>query len=52
LPGRNRHGENASVEIRPTSIVLDLSARGIETLDLEGRIEMFEELQKDKEKAY
>jgi hypothetical protein len=49
---RNLHCENASVEIRAASIVLDLSARGIETLDLEGRIEMLEELQRDKEKAY
>jgi len=49
---RNLHCENASVEIRAASIVLDLAARGIETLDLEGRIEMLELLQKDQDKAY
>lgn len=49
---RNLHCENASAEIRAASIVLDLSARGIETLDLEERIGMLELLQKNKEKAY
>lgn len=49
---KNLASENPSVELRAASIILDMSAKGIETFDLAERLETLEWVQKDKEKIY
>ena len=49
---KNLASENPSVELRAASIILDMSAKGIETFDLSERLESLEWMQKDKEKIY
>jgi len=49
---RNLNCENAGAELRAASIILDLSAKGLEILDLENRIATLELVQRDREKAY
>ncbi len=49
---KNLASENPSVELRAASIILDMSAKGIETFDLVDRLETLEWVQKDKEKIY
>jgi len=46
---RNLYCENPSVEIRCAAIILEQSIKGLETLDIEGRLELLEELQKERE---
>lgn len=46
---RNLDCENPSVEIRSAALILDQAVKGIEVLELEGRIETLEALMKDKE---
>jgi hypothetical protein len=49
---KNLSSENPTVELRAASIILDMSAKGIETFDLTERLESLEWMQKDKEKIY
>jgi hypothetical protein len=46
---RNLTCENPSAEIRSAQIILEQSIKGLETLDLENRLEMLETLVKQKE---
>lgn len=41
---RNLTCENSAAEIRAAQIILEQSIRGLELLDIEGRVEMLEEL--------
>lgn len=47
---RNLSCENPAVEIRAAQIILEQSIKGLETLDVENRLEMLESLVKDMEK--
>lgn len=47
---RNLTCENPAAEIRSAQIILEQSIKGLETLDVENRIEMLEELVKSWEK--
>lgn len=49
---RNLNSENPGVEIRAASMILDLSAKGLEILDLEERLEILEKVQEDREQTY
>lgn len=46
---RNLNCENPAVEIRSASIVLEQSIKGLEILDVDGRLEMLESLVKSQE---
>ena len=45
---RNLNCENPSVEVRCAGIILEQAIKGLEMLDIEGRIEMLEELVREK----
>jgi hypothetical protein len=47
---RNLNCENPGVEIRCAGIILEQAIKGIETLDVENRLETLEELVKQREK--
>lgn len=49
---RNLNSENPSVEIRAASMILDLSVKGLEMLDLEERVEILEWVQGNREQTY
>jgi hypothetical protein len=48
---RNLNCENPSVEMRTASVVLEQAIKGLETLDVENRIEMLEALVKTREEG-
>ncbi len=47
---RNLNCENPSVEVRSAAIILEQSIKGLETLDVENRLELLEILLKEMEK--
>jgi len=47
---RNLNCENPSVEVRSAAIILEQSIKGLETLDVENRLELLETLLKEMEK--
>ncbi len=47
---RNLTCENPAAEIRSAQIILEQSIKGLETLDVENRLEMLEQLVKEMEK--
>ncbi len=46
---RNLNCENPSAEIRSAQIILEQSIKGLETLDIEKRLEMIEDVMNEKE---